>query len=210
MNPFTRTHRYYAGIDPGFSGALAHCSADGDFWNVFDMPVNTEGRNELDYRSLIRILTGVITNDCGVALEYNTTRPDNEPERAYRFGMQTGALALGLEFVGADWQRLSPVTWKGKFGLPGKDKDPKSEAAVEFWRGLGHPPEVTNLIFGPRGGLLDGRLDALLIAEFARRMAPDYLRRQVSQHGRQSAEAQAAVLCSGPGGRAGGRRLPRV
>lgn len=205
---FTARHDFYAGIDPGFSGAIAYCSADGSYWTVFDMPVNTEARNELDYLTLIGIMASL--DGAGVALEWNTTRPDNEPERAYRFGMQTGALAMGLEYVGVDWQRLSPVTWKGKFGLPGKDKDPKSVAALEFWHGLGHPPEITNLVFGPRGGLLDGRLDACLIAEYARRAAPDYVQQQVTRHGRQSLEAQAAVLCSGPGGRAGGKRLPRV
>ncbi len=209
MNPFTRTHPYYAGIDPGFTGAIAFCDAGGVHWDVWDMPVDPAlKRNELHYTGIFNILGGM--GDCGIALEYNTTRPDNEPERAYRFGMQTGAIAALLSVLHPDWQRLSPVTWKGKFGLPGKDKDPQSEAALDFWRGLGHPPGTTNLVFGPRGGLLDGRLDACLICEYARRMAPDYLRRAADQHGRQSAEAQAAVLCSGPGGRAGGRRLPRI
>jgi hypothetical protein len=109
-----------------------------------------------------------------IALEWNTTRPGEPPEPCYRFGLQTGAIAMAVTGVGLHLFKVSPMAWKNKFGLKGKDKDRNSSLGVAFWHNLGLPDQVTNLIYGPRGGLLDGRLDACLMAWYIRSCSPTY------------------------------------
>jgi hypothetical protein len=195
--------KIYMGIDPGFTGAIATVTHH-NAW-CWDMPlVKGSKRTELDFLMLSNIMRWSGVGEEGVAgLEWNTTRPDNEPERAYRFGLQTGALAMGLTVTGVPWQKVSPQAWKNHYNIQGKEKDPHSVGAQEAWRGLNYPEH--DLIYGPKGGILDGRLDALLIAVYVMRQHEPI---QPLEHG--GLAAMKAVLTSGPRGRPGGRNLPRI
>ncbi len=216
--------KIYMGIDPGFTGAIATVTHH-NAW-CWDMPL-AEGskRTEIDFLMLSNIMRWSGVGEEGVAgLEWNTTRPDNEPERAYRFGLQTGALAMGLTVTGIPWQKVSPQAWKNHYNIQGKEKDPHSVGAQEAWRGLNYPEH--DLIYGPKGGILDGRLDALLIAVYIMRqhepIQPLAVVRGESplgytddvdgqdRGGHGSLAAMKAVLTSGPRGRPGGRNLPRI
>lgn len=99
-------------------------------------------------------------------MENPTTRPDEGAERSARFGRQLGVLESFIFLHGFEYTLISPQLWKSRLNLPGKEKDPKSIRASEFFEEL--YPQHKHLIRGPRGGLLDGPLDALLIAESMR------------------------------------------
>lgn len=194
----TKDATLFIGIDPGYYGAIARMYRDGSLEEVIDMPLlRKEGKNRLDYTKVkhaVSVEPG--SADPYFGLEMNTTRPGEPPEPAFRFGLQTGFL------LGLIWGQehpcglISPVSWKKYFGLRGKEKDPKSEDGVAWMKE--YKPDEIKWLYGPRGGLLDGRLDSILIAEYCRRMAPGYLKSVSATHGKDSAEFQAAVMNCGP------------
>jgi hypothetical protein len=191
----TTNHAHYAGIDPGFSGAIGVMNADGSYVQVWDMPVTTGSKDrqrEIDLARLRDILRGLrALPDCVVGLEWPTTRPGEGAERSERFGRQKGYLEAMLYCVGLDYYKLAPNLWKGRLGLPGKsDPEAKRLADTEFHT---YYSEYGDLVRGPRGGLRDGRCDALLIAHFLRIRTVSAMRGVVEKYGKDSPEALALL-----------------
>jgi hypothetical protein len=194
-----RSYSFYAGCDPGFSGAIALLNRSGTTVRVWPMPVtekDTDRQREINLdglRDIFRHLRRM--PDCAVGIEWPSTRPGEGAERSERFGRGKGYLEAFAFLHRLDYFKLSPAGWKGRLNLPGKEKDPTSRAAAALWEKL--YPERSDLIRGPRGGVLDGPLDALLIAEFLRRQSGAV----AEQTKRGSVEHLAAVLAMGPGRR---------
>ena len=191
--------KHFVGIDPGFSGAVGSISEDGsDVW-VCDMPVKMRGKTKkykvLDCRRLYDVLqaSGMF---CGVVgLEDPTTRPGEGAERAARFGRQLGMLEMALTLAGADFELIAPALWKGRLGLAGKETDRRSEQGHELFKRF--YPDHEALLYGPRGGLKDGRLDALLIAHWLRTRTLGGMQAIADKFGKDSPEAMALVLGGG-------------
>lgn len=170
MIPSLRAHhaeQVWVGIDPGFSGAIGAIDEHGRFLWVCDMPVRGEGRTgEFDLDELAGIVCEVARyRDPHVRLEWPTTRPDESPESSKRFGVGLGILEGMFAFAGCPALRVAPNKWKGRLGLKGKEFDSHGarEQAVRFAiEVLRDIPADT--LHGPRGGLLDGRAEALLVA----------------------------------------------
>jgi hypothetical protein len=99
-------------------------------------------------------------------IEWNTARPGEVPDRAFLFGLQTGQLDALFFARGHDVRHVSPRTWKADLGLPGKEADPESVQGMALFNEA--YPGNERLITGPRGGTLDGPLDALLLAHWGR------------------------------------------
>jgi hypothetical protein len=154
--------RTFIGIDPGFSGAIAVWAA-GNI-TVIDMPVRRFSGTErqIDITKISRFLQewGASANAV-VGLEWNSARPEQASQASYRFGYQTGAIMAILELGNFQHICIAPNKWKGDLGLPGKTIDPKSKRAAEWL--LLIEPSYDKILFGPKGGLLDGRVDALCI-----------------------------------------------
>lgn len=155
---------YFIGVDPGFTGGLALLSADGLIARVWPMP--TTGKR--NHRKLdLGYLTGIIRTfppNSQVGLEWPQGLPGDSPQSMMRFGVQVGqidALLYAHEFLP---EHISPSVWKGRLGLPGKAHDPSSWQGVQYW--AERYPSHSGLIHGPRGGILDGLLDALLLAHY--------------------------------------------
>lgn len=157
--------KVFIGIDPGRKGAIACIDALSRLpaINVWDMPAEYERG----------IYLGAMPHgdseflDCAiVGIEWNTSRPGEVPDYAFRFGLQTGQLDAWYAAKGYTVKHISPQKWKNYFGLPGKQDDPGSLQGAALWCKL--YPQYKGLIYGPRGGILDGPLDALLIAEYLR------------------------------------------
>lgn len=140
------------------------------FRRVWDLPVvqrGTDRQREFDAEELVRIVGEIVVHNRveGVFLEWPSTRPDESPESSKRFGVGLGLLEGVFTCSGYRPTRVAPNKWKGRLGLSGKDQDPLEargaavRMAEEFV--LGMPPDTLR---GPRGGLLDGRAEALLIA----------------------------------------------
>lgn len=158
-----RNYDYYAGIDPGRTGALAVINRDGIPWVAAMPPEHERGINLEELRD---VLSGWDVAGTLVALEWNTARPGEVPDFAYRFGLQSGQLDAMLYTMGFTVRHLSPNLWTGKLGLPGKTWAGAIHQRAALWDA--EYPAYMGLIRGPRGGILDGLLDALLIAHWLR------------------------------------------
>lgn len=190
-------HLHYAGIDPGWSGAIGVMNAAGTHVQVWDMPTHWAGKEssykELDLHELRDILRRLrALPDCVVGLENPTTRPGEGAERSARFGRQLGALEAMLFCLRIPYYRVAPHLWKGRLGLPGKTHpDAARQAGLLF---DSFYPRWSSLVRGPREALRDGRCDALLVAHFLRTRTLDALRETVKQFGPESAQAMTLAF----------------
>ena len=176
----------FLGIDPGRTGAfgLIRPGTAGmpALVRVFDMP--GESHRGVDLSHVDDILTHIPADETLVGLEWPTARPGEVPDFAFRFGLQCGQLHAKLHsrFGASAIKLIPPNTWTGKLGLPGKTWHGAMEQRAAVLDAA--YPHFSDLIRGPRGGLLDGRIDALLIAHYC-------------------------FLVSGPLGSKGGRKPPK-
>lgn len=163
-----KVERVWVGIDPGFAGAIGVIDQAGRYLDCFDMPVRGTGRgSEMDLMRLCEIITWIKQWPIErVRLEWVQTRPDESPESSKRFGVGLGNLEMAfLWATGHTVERVAPSEWKPRLGLVGKEKDALAarkqavQAAYTFIRCL--PDKALE---GPKGGLKDGRAEALLLA----------------------------------------------
>jgi hypothetical protein len=150
----------YAGIDPGRNGGLALIEADNTI-RVWPMPEKQErGVNVEDVIDIIRSWPlGTIAG-----LEYNMGRPGEVPDYAFRFGLQTGQLDGTLRGLGIAVTHIYPQAWMKRLGLTGKRDDPKLHYRRKLLEKI--YPHATRLVIGPKGGVKDGILEAILIAHY--------------------------------------------
>lgn len=181
--PIWSRNRPVIGIDPGRSGAIALIRSNGRDLTVqcWNMPSH-DGNRGIDIRAMLAIMDELDPKAL-VGLEYNSGRPGETPDFAYRFGLQTGQLEGLFRARGFEVKCISPNLWTGKLGLPGKQHPGAIEQRAAMWDRL--YPAYAGLIRGPKGGIHDGPLDALLISHWLR------------------------LTESSPVGKMGGRRPPR-
>lgn len=196
----------YVGIDPGFHGAIGVVAQNGTVDGVWDLPTTGSGRaRDFDVPAIDSLLCRLEAgyDDVQVGLEWPTTRPGEGAERSARFGRGLGILEALLHVrFGSRWKKVAPNLWKGRLGVPGKMNPDASKLARRLF--TTYYPQDEHRILGPRGGLLDGRCDALLISHWMRMESVDGIRAVVDTFGRDSLQAHAAML-------AGGRqRRPRM
>lgn len=154
---------HFCGIDPGHHGAIAVVSASGKWARVWKMPWK-DGEYDLSGLQIVfRFLKGL--PDVAIGIEWPVAFPDsfaNVARDAENFGRGKGYLEAFAFLHNIEYRRISPQLWKGRLGLVGKTHAGANEmAAAKLGELL---PAHTGLIRGPRGGLLDGPMDALLIA----------------------------------------------
>lgn len=167
------------GIDPGLSGAIGVYSDA--LVEVYDMPTLTiEGtrkrsgktgkmvdkkKNVYDIavlNNMIKTLSSrALDGDHSVEvwLEKSQAMPDQGGVSNFNYGMGFGILQAVVTCNKIPLTLIHPVTWKKAimFGM-GKEKDAAVYRAQQLF---------PNLEFkGPRGGLLDGRAEAMLIAYY--------------------------------------------
>lgn len=169
--PSLKPARLFVGVDPGFSGAIGAVDQECRFRGLWDMPTRGgEGRTrEIDAAALVLMARHIVqtAHAAEVYLEWPQTRPNEAPEASKRFGVGLGNLEAAFLAAGATVHRVAPNLWKGQLGLEGKDRDATEarNAAVRMAEDFVRPP--AGALRGPRGGALDGRAEALLIAWWA-------------------------------------------
>jgi hypothetical protein len=203
-----RDYAYYCGIDPGFKGAFALMSSTGTTAHVWPMPVvekEHDRQREIDLNGLRAILEQLrrFPNVC-IGLEWPTTRPGEGAERCERFGRQKGYLEAFCFLKGLDYYKIAPNLWKGRLGLDGKTVEGANERAAKLFET--YYPAHVSLIRGPKGGIQDGRMDALLIAHFLRTRGGQGMKSVVRQFGRDSVQAFALIMGGGRRKRKFGKR----
>ncbi|HLA81873.1 MAG TPA: hypothetical protein VJP78_09715 [Thermoleophilia bacterium] len=144
----------WIGIDPGREGAYAILTEHGAF--VLDLPWIGK---DLDIGLIKRWLP---SGEVRAAIEQSQPMPRQGAVSAHTTGYGMGMLVGLFLGMGIPFETVRPAIWKKAMGIP-----PKSDkgASVQLARRL-FP--AANLVT-PRGRLLDGRAEALLLAEWIRR-----------------------------------------
>ena len=148
------------GIDPGLSGAVAF--VDGKHNSVVRTPTIQVGkRRQCDVVAMVKaivIATQAHDADCRLAiLEAVHSMPKQGVASSFSFGMGYGMWQGILAALGIPYQLVSPQTWK-KVMLCDTDK---SKGAAKL---------VASRMWPDLGKLTDGEAEALLMAEYGRRL----------------------------------------
>ncbi len=156
----------YIGIDPGLKGGIAVLDSEGYCTTLWDIPteINDKGKKELDIFKLDhfigRVKNSMIIKDQGtliVAVEKVHSMPGEGVTSAFNFGYMLGGIHAVLKSNKLAYVNISPQKWKKYFNLS-KDKKEAVRLAEKLY------PETKEQLYGPRGGIKDGRAEALLIA----------------------------------------------
>ena len=158
---------HYVGIDPGKFGAFAVLNSNSKIIQVHDMPLD-KGRaatGSYDPPKIFALLRMITRLPCvQVGVEWPNTRPGEGAQRCRNFGLGMGYLEMSLIALRTEFTKIDPQRWKRHFKLPSKDDDPKLKqhlGVYDFYF-----PHQQARVLGPRGGIKDGRLEAVLIAEY--------------------------------------------
>ena len=155
----------FMGIDPGLHGAVAWIDGERREVHVQDCPLVDGEYNYRDMWGLLLKVIGLEVPPPHVTMEKVHALPTDGRCSAFSFGVGYGAWLAILGAMGRTPQLVSPQTWKRTM-MAGIANDKKAEAAALKQRFQGH--EVCSQLHGPRGGLRDGRVDALWLAEYGR------------------------------------------
>jgi hypothetical protein len=148
-----------AGIDPGASGGIALLSPDGALISVHDTPkMKHDGKTVPDAAAISKILDGVQF----ITLEKVGSRP--RQSGVFTFGMSQGIVVAVARMLDIPIQMVRPQDWQDLHGLKNGEKDTKKKKAQIAEKALTFYPDAN--LYGPKGGLRDGRSDALLIARW--------------------------------------------
>ena len=169
----------FIGLDPGKLGAVAWL--DGTLENVGvqecplllkpPKPGKKNPRKEYDLGGMYRLLKRVANGaGCVVTLEEVGAFRTDGRTRTFDFGTGYGAwlaiiAAVNVECGNLVLRLVPPRTWKSVM-LAGVANDPKMEAKVLEARLHHHP--VCSEFKGKFGGIHDGKVDALWLAEHGR------------------------------------------
>jgi len=151
----------YLGIDPGARGAL--CLLD-PFSNTtfLDLTLSNPAMQVYDFvRSRF-----YGQNPCVVALEDVHSLPGMSAKSNFTFGGMFWRIRTILECANVKYEFVQPKVWQAAVGAPtrkflGDEMDLKTAVAD---LAFGYYPDAE--LYGPKGGLLDGRSDALMIAHY--------------------------------------------
>lgn len=159
--------RVHIGIDPGLHGAVAAIEGD-EIVLLADAPLCADGYDRRRMQLLLHTVKLHTRPWCPrVTIEQQSPRGQGRVS-AYTTGMGMGLWLATIDGVGLRPELVEPCDWVREMvperprGVRGKaNKAYHVDAAAKLF------PEAE--LSGPRGGTRDGRADALLIAEYARR-----------------------------------------
>lgn len=147
------------GIDPGNAGAIAFLDPDARTLRVVDMPIyewtTTKTRKKIDGYSIVAEMNSQPVNH--IYMEEVWSSPQMGVVSAFSFGNGRGiieGLAAGLQIP---MTQVKPAKWKKDLKVPA-DKKFAVQRATQLI------PSAGTLFRGPRGGILDGRAEAALLA----------------------------------------------
>ena len=155
----------FLGIDPGLHGALAWMDGERKQIEVVDCPLTA---GEYDYFGMWKAFddaTAGGTIASIVVMEKVHSMPGDAKPAAFSFGIGYGAWLAICGMFRVPPNLITPQTWK-RIMLAGVANDKKAEAVALKQRFQGHP--ICAQLHGPKGGLRDGRVDALFLAEYGR------------------------------------------
>ena len=161
----------FVGVDPGLTGGLALISEAGDVIKATPMPRLNGSTGPLDTNAIKAWFSGAKgAGRVYAALERVSVRPKEGVKSTLTAGINWGFIKGMLVAIGAKHVEPTPQQWKKLLGLPkrpGSERKKAKEDAVAMAMQLF--PGVC-LTPGRKRVPHDGMADALLVAEYARRL----------------------------------------
>lgn len=161
-------NRIYIGIDPGKSGAIAVILPDDIIINDMPLFAKREVNSKAIHMFFVYLLTLTLKQPIVCCLEQAQSMPGQGVKGVFNYGKDYGRILSCLEINDISYQEIHSLTWKKVFGLVSSKKNKKIKKdsvakAIKLF------PDQRDKFMTPRGRLLDGRAEALLMAEYARR-----------------------------------------
>lgn len=151
---------YFIGIDPGKKGGIAIIH-NNNCMLAHEMPVNSDG--EIDSQTIYQILDGIFPlPGFFCVLEKAQAMPKQGVVAMFNYGKGYGEILAVLKILKIPFQEIQPMRWKKEFNLVKKDKSASIVVAEKLF-----PDQV---FLTPKMRLMDGKAEALLLAEYAKRM----------------------------------------
>ena len=153
------------GIDNGLKGAVVYIDSETKEIKIIDTPtINLKRANDAYDIPRMKAILFMFSPDM-ICLEVAQAMPGQGVvsmfKTGYGYGLWTGMIAgLGLAY-----ETVRPQAWQKDF-FAGKSGDTKViayQVCCELY------PKIADQLKGPKGGLKDGRCDALLLSEYCRR-----------------------------------------
>ena len=151
----------FIGIDPGLSGAIC----------VLDLNDNIRFVDFTDidfFESGAWLLEAVEQQKVTVYLESPSMRPGNARGSDFKAAMNYGQILSSLKCYGFTPIEIRPQDWQKPMKLKTKSKERKKHKQEIASKVKDRYPEAE--IYGPRGGIKDGRSDALGIANHGKNL----------------------------------------
>lgn len=168
-------YTHYVGVDPGLDGGIVVLDKAGRVTGMMVMPRTEDGRiDTLALRSSVPLTTA----DTLLAVEKTWAFPGQGVVSVFTFGRVSGHIIGALEMLlGVKAWEISPQVWQKP--TIGRVDDPKAacrayvadhfpDVDLKYSKKTGQP---SNRVKNPHQGLVD----ALVIADYARRQTEDYL-----------------------------------
>lgn len=147
------------GIDPGNSGALAFLDYEDATISVIDMPTfefaTTKNRTEIDPHTISSELKRHDIEH--VYMEEVFSSPQMGVTSAFNFGQGKGMIRGVVAALELPMTQIKPAKWKKDMHVPADKKAAVARASQLM-------PGAADVFKGPRGGVLDGRAEACLLA----------------------------------------------
>lgn len=150
----------YVGIDPGKKGGIALLSRRGKFVHGFHIPLIGK---EIDVRTIVFEFDKHGIEFCYI--EQVAHPPAQNIKGTCTTCTGYGRILSVLDIMNIPFQEIHANKWKREFSLIKKTKNDSIAKARKLF-----PTAPENLFVGPRDGKLDGVAEALLIAEYCRRV----------------------------------------
>ena len=142
----------YIGIDPGAKGSMCLIGNGKVVFKDFDLK---------EYSNTLKAFLDTDDTELMVAIEKVHAMPGQGVSSSFSFGQRLGELEGMLTALQIPYELVAPKEWQKACGIPAKS-DKKSIASVI------QKLYPTAELYGNKGGLRDGRSDALGLAHFIR------------------------------------------
>ena len=142
----------YIGIDPGAKGSMCAIDNGKVLFKDFDLK---------EYSSILKAFLDTDDTELMVAIEKVHAMPGQGVSSSFSFGQRLGELEGMLTALQIPYELVAPKDWQKACGIPAKS-DKKGIASVI------QKLYPTAELYGNKGGLRDGRSDALGLAHFIR------------------------------------------
>lgn len=142
----------YIGIDPGAKGSMCLIANGKVLFKDFDLK---------EYSNTLKAFLDTDDTELMVAIEKVHAMPGQGVSSSFSFGQRLGELEGMLTALQIPYELVAPKDWQKACGIPAKS-DKKGIASVI------QKLYPTAELYGNKGGLRDGRSDALGLAHFIR------------------------------------------